>query len=131
MTNIEKQNYGFKITFAGLINQNEMSQWVESSRNSLLSQGPDFGVMVDMRELSPLSEEAKALLQEGQVLYKEKGMTRSVVVVNQGFIATQFKMMAQDSGIYEWERYIDASSKPNWEKIGIDWIVNNIDPDQN
>ena len=34
-----------------------------------------------------------------------------------------------ETGIYEWERYIDASKTPKWEEIGIEWLVNNIDPD--
>jgi hypothetical protein len=58
-------------------------------------------------------------------------MTRSAVILSQGFLATQFKMIARDTGIYEWERYIDTSSNPNWENVAIDWVVNGKDPDLN
>ena len=34
-----------------------------------------------------------------------------------------FKRLAKETGIYEWERYIDASSHPNWEEDAMKWIV--------
>jgi hypothetical protein len=129
MTNIEKRDYGFKITFSGSIDLDEMTSWVDASKNALVSQTSAFGVMVDMRELSPLAPSVGERLQDGQKLYKEKGMTRSAVAVNQGFVAAQLKMVAQDTGIYEWERYVDASINTNWENTCIDWIANGKDPD--
>lgn len=131
MTNIEKKEFGYFLTFAGSISEDEMSSWVEASKAALATQNSPFGVLVDMRELSPLTPSAKNKMQDGQILYKQKGMTRSAVIVNQGFIATQFKMIAQQTGIYEWERYIDASASSNWEEIAINWILNSKDPDLN
>jgi hypothetical protein len=131
MTNVEKNDYGFKLIFAGSISQDEMASWVEISRNALTSQISKFGVIIDMRELSPLSPGAKSKLLEGQKLFKEKGMTRSAVIVSQGFIASQLKLVAKDTGIYEWEKYIDSSSKENWEELAINWITNGSDPDLN
>ena len=129
MTNIEKKDYGFKLTFAGSISQDEMASWVSDSKNTLASQTSEFGILVDMRELSPLTPGAKDVMQTGQKLYKDKGMKRSAVIVSQGFISTQFKMIAQQTGIYEWERYIDASANSNWENIATNWITNGKDPD--
>lgn len=34
------------------------------------------------------------------------------------------------TGIYEWERYIDSSSVSNWEKVGLEWIEMAVDPDE-
>jgi hypothetical protein len=117
------------LTFAGSISPDEMAAWVEDSKNVLAGQTSKFGVLVAMRDLSPLTPSAKEKMQEGQILYKEKGMVRSAVVVSQGFLATQFKMIAQQTGIYEWERYIDSESNPNWEQVAIDWIKNGKDFD--
>ncbi len=41
-----------------------------------------------------------------------------------------YKIEKKLFGIYEFERYIDASSVADWEKVGIDWISNRIDPDK-
>lgn len=66
----------------------------------------------------------------GSKEYKSKGMKRSVVILDSAIMAMQFKRLAKDTGIYEWERYIDASTHSNWEKLGEEWIVNGIDPDR-
>ncbi len=50
------------------------------------------------------------LMEEGQKEYKERGMTRSVVILDSAIMAMQFKRLAKDTGIYQWERYIDAST---------------------
>jgi hypothetical protein len=129
MIRIDKLVFGYFLTFTGSISEDEMAVWVEDSRKILASQISQFGVIVDMRNLSPLSNAAQKKMQEGQVLYKEKGLTRSAVIVSQGFIASQFKMIAQQTGIYEWERYIDASSNPQWEKTAMNWVKDGKDCD--
>ncbi|MGB9500437.1 MAG: hypothetical protein ACKVE4_12015 [Dissulfuribacterales bacterium] len=42
----------------------------------------------------------------------------------------QFQCIGKETGIYEWERYIDVSSSPDWERIAVDWISKGIDPDK-
>ncbi len=129
MYKIEKKVFGYKLTFADLIKEDEMKQWVEESKKLLTNSPHEFGVFVDMRSLTPLPPESQIQMQEGQKLYKEKGMIRSVVILDNPITQMQFKRIAKKTGIYKWERYIDASSKTNWEKVGIDWINENIDPD--
>jgi len=41
----------------------------------------------------------------------------------------QFKRIAQESGIYVFERYIDAVTNQDWSKVAVDWVKNKIDPD--
>ena len=130
MYTIEKEPYGFKLTFGGFIKAEEMMAWVGESKRALVSTPKDFGVFVDMRTLKPLPAETQTHMEDGQKLYKEKGMTRSVVILSSATTKMQFKRIAQETGIYEWERYIDASAVPEWEKIGIDWISEGIDPDK-
>ncbi len=74
--------------------------------------------------------ESQKHMEDGQKLYKEKGMSRSVVILANTTTKMQFKRIAQQTGIYQWERYIDETSNPNWEKAGVDWIQNGIDPDK-
>ena len=129
MYKIEQKDYGYKLTFADLINKDEMTKWVNDSKNALLNAPSNFGIFVDMRTLQPLSAEAVEIMQEGQKLFKTKGMARSVVILNNPTVTFQFKKIAKQSGIYQWERYIDASSVNNWEDVAINWIKNNVDPD--
>lgn len=130
MYKIEKKDFGYHLTFAESIKVDEMKAWVEESRKALLGSPAKFGVFVDMRTLKPLVPEAQAEMQNGQKLFKEKGMERSVVIVASAVIKMQFQRIAKETGIYAWERYIDASSVSDWEKIGIAWLKDAVDPDK-
>ncbi len=130
MYTIEQKNYGFKLTFAGFMSADEMQKWVAESKKALENAPNSFGVFVDMRKLKPLPGDARQIMEKGQKLYQQNGMVRSVVILDDVITKNQFKQIAQDSGIYEWERYIDASSMPNWEEAGIAWIESKVDPDK-
>jgi hypothetical protein len=131
MYKIEKQPYGYKLTFSGFIQSSEMQAWVKDVKTVLGGHNSsEFGVFVDMRELKPLPEDSKKIMVEGQSLFKQKGMARSVVILNTPIVAMQFQRLARESGIYQWERYLDSQSVKNYQKVGEDWIVRNIDPDK-
>lgn len=131
MYQVEQKDYGYKLTFGDFIKLEEMQGWLEECRQKLKQAPKEFGVFVDMRTLKPLAVEVQDHMQEGQKLFKQKGMVRSVVVVESATTAMQFKRIAKETGIYAWERYLDASTCPNWEKLGIKWITQGVDPDQN
>ncbi len=130
MHKIEKTHYGVKLTFAQTINKEEMAQWVLDSEQFLIDFPSEFGVFVDMRDLKPLTLEAEQEMNKGQRLFKEKGMIRSVVILNSAIVTMQFKRIAQQTGIYAWERYINAKAEPNWQRAGENWLVKAIDPDK-
>ncbi len=130
MYKIEAKNFGYKLTFGGYIEAEEMKAWVSESEKVLAKAPKEFGVFVDMRTLKPLPSDSQNHMQEGQKLFKKKGMVRSVVIVDSAITKIQFKRIAQETGIYEWERYIDASSMSDWEHIGLGWITRGIDPDK-
>lgn len=129
MYKIEKRDFGFRLTFGDQIKANEMQQWVEESKEALQPVSGPFGVFVDMRTLKPLPSDAQEQIRAGQKLYKQKGMVRSVVIVSNPVTKMQFKRIAQETGIYEWERYIDEQSDPDWESTGLAWIREARDPD--
>ena len=106
-----------------------MKLWVEESKRALIMAPKEFGVFVDMRGLQPLSKDAQVYMQEGQRLYKKKGMIRSVVILGNALTTMQFRRIGKETGISQWEKYINYSSTPDWEKLGIDWITKGIEID--
>jgi hypothetical protein len=130
MYSIEKKDFGYKLVFGDFIKADEMKKWVEESRKALAAAPKEFGVFVDMRTLRPLPSDSQVSMEEGQKLYKKKGMVRSAVILDSKVITLQFKRIAKETGIYEWERYIDASATPDWEKTGLEWIRDGKDPDK-
>jgi hypothetical protein len=128
MYSIEKKDFGYKLTFQGIISQEELQQWLRESKE-ILSAGPSkFSVFVDMRKMELLPVDAQSSMHEGQTYYKSMGMERSVVIFSSDLTSMQFKLIAKRTGIYAQERYIDASEDPDWEKAGFDWILNGIEP---
>lgn len=130
MYSIQRTDYGFKLVFEGFIQKDEMEKWVAESKENLDNVVGNFFVFIDMRSLKPLPEESQAAMEEGQKAYKAKGMQRSVVILNNPTTTMQFKRIARETGIYQWERYIDASSVPDWEGKGLMWLKEGIDPDK-
>ena len=91
---------------------------------------PDkFVVFVDMRDMELLPPESRPIMIEGQRYYRANGMQRSVVILKDKITMMQFKGIAKETGIYEWERYIDSNAEPNWKQVAMAWILDNIDPD--
>lgn len=126
---IEKTDYGIRITFAGFIRAEEMQQWYEESAEVLADVAPDFKVLVDIREMNIIPQDSAEILEKGQQMYEGKGMLRSVVITGDSLVQQQLKRLARESGIFPYERYIDASSTPDWEKLGVRWLERNIDPE--
>lgn len=108
-----------------------MENWVSESRELLEGQNMDFGVFVDMTQAKPIDTETRHIMSRGQKLYRSKGMKRSAVVLNSTIATLQFREIAKQSGIYECERYVDASKVDNWEEQGLKWVIDGIDPDLN
>ena len=107
-----------------------MSRWIKDSERVLSSREGSFTVFVDMRGLNPLSKDSDRIMRMGQKMYSWHGMERSVVILDSVFVTIQFKNIAEETGIYRWERYIDASKETEWEQKGLDWILRGIDPDK-
>ncbi|MFH2020302.1 MAG: hypothetical protein ABIJ34_02745 [archaeon] len=130
MYKIEKTDYGYKLIFGDFMQKEELEKWVSDSKSTLLKQTGKFSVLIDMRTLKPLPADAQPVMQEGQKLYKTKGMERSCVILANSIITLQFQRIAKETGIYAFERYIDASKNANWLDKALRWLKNAEDPDK-
>lgn len=130
MYKIEKRPFGFQLTFGGEIDLAEIQKWREEARAALIGAPRAFGVLIDMRTLRPggLHPDAQPVMTEGQGLFKKAGMQRSCVVLESATVTMQFERIAKQSGICEFERYINAAATPDWEARAVRWIEKKIDP---
>ena len=129
MYSIERAPFGLRLTFTGTMSFDELERWGRDIAVALSELPKSFGVFVDMRGLVPLAPDAFGALRQGQLYARHLGMQRSVVIVDSVAVAEQFERIARETRIYAYERYINALTEPNWEQMGIDWIVDAIDPD--
>ena len=77
-----------------------------------------------------MKPDAQGAMVKGQQAYKAKGMKRSCVIVKDKVTALQFKRLAMTSGIYAFERYLDATASPNWNDTATAWVRDGADPDK-
>lgn len=129
MYQIERTNFGLYLTFGGIIQKQEMTDWFNAFQKTADEIHSDFLVFVDMRTIGPVPHDSQIVMEKGQKYAKDNGMLRSVVILSDSLTRMQFTRIAKKSGIYEWERYIDAATTDDWEKKGMDWILNCVDPD--
>ena len=130
MYTLEKTFFGYDMSFSGEVTVDEIQAWFDESRTYLKAGSHNFGVIADMRELQLMNPGARDLMRDAQAEYKAAGMARSAVILSTPEVTAQFRAMGQESGICDWERYLDASQDPNWRQAALNWIMHNIDPDQ-
>lgn len=129
MFTIERSSYGLKITLQGFMNEGEMAYWLKELTQALQKHPYGFRLLIDARELKPLPKDAQTHLKDGQELAKRNGVARSIVILNHPITAMQFKRIGKQTGVCEWERYINAAATPQWEHIAMAWLDNGVDPD--
>lgn len=129
MYTIEQTEFGFQITFAGKMDERELREWSADSQTALQDAPEEFGVLVDMRELKLLSDDEQRLMRAGQQQYRDAGMTRSSVILESAILTLQFRRLAKESGIYDWERYLNAGTTDDWHQQAVDWLTDGVDPD--
>jgi len=128
MYKIELTEIGFKLTFSGAITKEELEPWLDESKNALAICKKPFGVIVDMRNLELLPPDVQAEIVKGQMLYRNGGLQRSAVILRDATVTIQSMRLAKNSGIYNYERFIDASSDAQWQKHAEDWAGFGIEP---
>jgi hypothetical protein len=130
MYKIEPTDIGFKLTFGGTVTKADMQPWFEESKTVLNTCKKPFGVIIDMRALELLPPDVQAEIVKGQMLYRDCGLERSAVILRDPIVTIQFMRLAKKSGVYKYERYIDASSDTQWERHAEEWVRSGIDPDR-
>jgi hypothetical protein len=130
MHSITKQPFGYQLTFADEVSPEEMKRWQQEAQTALMTAPKEFGVLIDMRTLKPggIGPAAQALMVEGQGMFKKAGMERSCVILQSATVTMQFERIARSSGIYSFERYINAAQKTDWQARALRWIEKRVDP---
>ena len=130
MYKINKTDLGFQLTFGGDMTETELQTWYQESARVLAGMHLPFGVIIDMRTLAPLPTGAQAVMVKGQAMYRTCGMQRSCVILEDPITTIQFMRLAKQSGIFKYERYIDASVHKDWAQEARNWVRDAIVPPQ-
>jgi hypothetical protein len=123
-------DYGFRSTAPGYITPAEARLWFEDLKVRVLRlEGRHFGLLVDSRTQKSNPPDSQEIIREAMLWLREHGMRRSVVVLDSTVALIQILRIAKSTGVYSYERYLDALKDPQWERKAKDWLVHGIDPD--
>lgn len=123
-------DYGFRVHGPGYITPAEARAWFEDLRSRVRAlEGKPFGLLVDSRTQKANPPDTQELIKEAMVWLRGHGMERSVVVLDSTVALIQILRLAKATGVYAYERYLDALKEPDWEAKALDWIIRGIDPD--
>jgi hypothetical protein len=67
MYKIEKEKWGFTLTFGGIVNKEDLDRLFVESEQALTTCSGPFGMIVDLRTLKPLSPNAQAVAVQCRV----------------------------------------------------------------
>jgi hypothetical protein len=92
--------------------------------------GKQFYVFVDMRSMSLLPLESQAILGQVQQTYREQGLRRVAMIVDDIVTKNQMQRVSKAHGVYAYERHFSAQETPDWEKQALAWLSEGLDPDK-
>ncbi len=132
MYRLEVENWGVLITLAENFTLEEARSYNEeiTQIRAKLS-GKSWGVICDCQNLGVMMPGAQEILKKSQEDGKKTGyMLRSCVILAAPIPIMYAKRFAKETGIYEWERYLNGRTNPNWKQQALDWVSKGIDPDK-
>ena len=129
MHTVEKTDFGIKVRMTGFFEKEEGNEWFQEMGKKVEGIHKDFCAFIDMRGFKTATEDIQQQMAGIQTIYREKGMLRSVVILDDIIATMQMQRTAKESGIYAHERYISAENNPHWEQQGMDWLIHKKDTD--
>jgi hypothetical protein len=131
MHKIEETKYGYKLVLEGFLQRDEVGQLLEAMKTKIKprEKGQTFPLLLDMRKSNAFPSDAREILKQCLLFCKDSGMERNAVILSTAIATLQARRIAKETGIDRWARYIDASSRNDWEKIAVDWLIRGVEPD--
>lgn len=129
MHEVKETEYGLYVEVTGLVSLDQSIVIMAEMRQIFESRETGICVFANLQKMDLLTEETQAVLLKIQRHCVNSGVKRVAVILGNATVAHQFKRLSLESGIYDYERYLDASSDPDWETKGLKWITEGIDPD--
>lgn len=129
MLKYELTDYGVHFELGGKVTLEEIQEFSDRFHQFLDQTKGGFCVLADFKGVELISSAGKEIIAECQKNARKNGMLRSVVIVKDTVTKYQFKTLARQTGIYVWERYIDASKHKNWEELAFSWLLDGYDPE--
>lgn len=126
----ESTGYGYKMTFSGFIDMEEMETWAQEVQQVLPNTPPEWHCFVDMRDLDTMSPDAQELMSKVKAKCHDYGLTRVSTLVASPTVRLQFEQMSEETGRgTDLDRYLDVQSTNSPQQVALKWVRDAVDPD--
>ncbi|MFH1112884.1 MAG: hypothetical protein V1792_03100 [Pseudomonadota bacterium] len=130
MYEIKETQYGLRIVTGGYLGKDELKSMSREAGEIVGRQKKGFGIIHDMRGMFTLPPEAREIMKRNMERAKDRGLGRVAHILDDAIATLQFKRLANEAGIADTTRNIDAGSVSDCERAALDWVVKGIDPDK-
>jgi hypothetical protein len=133
MYSVEITGYGLKMRRSGypeIESSAELLALYLQKLSEVKTIGRPFGHLVDVRGFTSDLPEIQKMIITIMKSFKEAGGSRSAVILDNPLSAMLIRRLGISSGIDTWVKYLDPETHPDFEKDGIAWIADEIDPDR-
>lgn len=129
MYKIEEASYGFRLTFDGFMNRDDMESWFKDMKKIVGNRTSPYGVFVDLRGAVAFPSDAQEVLFQGIGYCLEHGMERNAVVFSNAIAKIQASRIAKEMGMAEQVIFLDATATTDWEQAAEEFLVRGKRPE--
>jgi hypothetical protein len=128
MHKIEATDFGFKIIAADITEPEEMEQFKFEIIHTLAEHNRPFSLLIDIRELLPVSTEIAEIIKEIQISCRKMSLERAAIIVNSPVLEQQAAQIGFEAATSKYDRIIDISKYPDGENTALAWASEGIEP---
>ena len=128
MISFKETEFGLKLEVRGLLELSDFSEFYNQAQKFLMNIPRGFYLLLDLRELAPLSPEITPALKNIHKLFLSHGLSRAAVITANSRVTVQTKKISLETGLFDKEIYVNPDIYPDWEKRALKWFKLGIDP---
>ncbi|MDF1544047.1 MAG: hypothetical protein P1R58_02960 [bacterium] len=128
MYKIRPTLFGLRITLSEQMDQQEALRFQASLERLVRKYPVSFAAIIDTRNLVPPPENVLKILKDCLVIGKKHRLAKAAIIHSSPEVQSQVHRLSILSEVIDEAREIDARTNENWEKLALNWIMNDVDP---
>lgn len=123
MHKIEETSYGYRLTFDGFMNRDDMQAWFDDMKKAVSKRTTPYGVLVDLRGAVAFPADAQEVLFQGIGFCIEHHMERNAIAFSNAIAKIQASRISKEVGMADRAIFLDASSTSDWEDKAVKFLT--------
>lgn len=107
----------YKLHLEGVVDVKEMKELLKKVEQQLRAPAADFRVYSDLKGFKPAMPEVQEVMKTIQKMFKERGMKKVALLVDNAVTKMQLSRLHGESGVKGTDRFFAADEKDYQQKI--------------